>query len=232
MIDNIDNIKKLIDYLPSLIIYIVPGYITICIISFIIQRKQSRDKVDFFNYIVCSYIIKGITEFVFKKWINETNSIFIIVIISIVSGIILGLVIKSDKFNKILKSSRINLTIHSNIFDDIDDKKYGEFMRVHLTDEVIYEGRMRKYEHSNNFDDIHIMLSEYIKYKNQCDDSIKVIDDLSSDNTAWVVLRAKDIKAIEVFYDERSENTEKIYDLKGKGIEELQNAEIEESNRN
>ncbi|NFG96842.1 hypothetical protein FDC49_10460 [Clostridium sporogenes] len=232
MIDNIDNIKKLIDYLPSLIIYIVPGYITICIISFIIQRKQSRDKVDFFNYIVCSYIIKGITEFVFKKWINETNSIFIIVIISIVSGIILGLFIKSDKFNKILKFLRINLTIHSNIFDDIDDKKYGEFMRVHLTDEVIYEGRMRKYENANNFDDIHIMLSEYIKYKNQCDDSIKVIDDLSSDNTAWVVLRAKDIKAIEVFYDERSENTEKISDLKGKEIEELQNEEIEESNRN
>ncbi len=82
-------------------------------------------------------------------------------------------------------------------------------MRVHLTDEVIYEGRLRKYENANNFDDIHIMLSEYIKYKNQCDDSIKVIDDLSSDNTAWVVLRAKDIKAIEVFYDERSENTEK-----------------------
>ncbi|MHB9937922.1 hypothetical protein CF098_07820 [Clostridium sporogenes] len=232
MIDNIDNIKKLIDYLPNLIIYIVPGYITICIISFIIQRKQSRDKVDFFNYIVCSYIIKSITEFVFKKWINETNNIFIIVIVSIVSGIILGLFIKSDKFNKILKSSRINLTIYSNIFDDIDDKKYGEFMRVHLTDEVIYEGRMRKYEHANNFDDIHIMLSEYIKYKNQCDDSIKVIDDLSSDNTAWVVLRAKDIKAIEVFYDERSENTEKISDLKGKGIEELQNGEIKESNRN
>jgi hypothetical protein len=106
-------------------------------------------------------------------------------------------------------------------------------MRLHLTDgEIIYDGKLRKYENTNNFDDIHIMLSEYIKYKNQLDDSVKVIDDFSEDNTAWVVLRAKDIKVIEVFYDERSENVEKKFVLQNKEIEESQNKEIKESKKN
>lgn len=221
MVDNVDNIKKLIDYLPNLIIYIVPGYITIRIINLIIQRKQLRDKVDFFNYIVCSYIIKSTTEFIFKIYVNQINYIFFMIIASVIIGILIGVFIKSDLFNKCLKCLKINLTIHSNVFDDIDDKKYGVIMRLHLQDgENIYEGLLRKYENANNFDDIHIMLSEYIKYKNQDDNTTKVIDDFSDDPTAWIILRAKDIKIIEVFYDLRSEIIKKEEDLERSNIEE------------
>lgn len=226
MLNSVENIKEFINYLPNLIIYVAPGYIIICIISFIIQRKQLRDKGAFFQYIVFSYVIKIITEvFLENKITNKTNLMFAIISVSIISGVCIGIFIKSNKFNKFLKILKINLTIYSNIFDDIDDKEYGVLMRFHLEDgKNIYEGLLRKYENTNNFDDIHIMLSEYIKYKNQDDDTTKVIDDFSNDPTAWIVLRAKDIKSIEVFYDKRSEIVEK---------EEVpQVNEVEESSEN
>lgn len=221
---NIEIIESLIEILPNIFIYIVPGYIILRIISYRFSRNSIKDDYLLLKSIVISYVLIVIVGFLVQvfgvivnmfidKSILEINlnietlmGKMTILLLSIIFGFIWCKFITSDISYKILGKLGISKSLNTNIFDDIVDKDRGLWMLVYLRDErIIYFGAFQRYEEREDVENYFLVLSNYRSFGY---DGME-LEDQRQNPLRWVMINTKDISRIELIYDEESKKVEK-----------------------
>ena len=160
---SVESINGMIENVPNLLQYFVPGYILIWVFSFITSKKKNAIPHIVVVSVVLSYIIMLVTRLLFK---TEDLSVLVIfgTSLSIISGYLLSLVNNSTIGEKTLKFLRINKSMRTSIWDDLADTKNGVFATVFLSEEdVIYTGNLKKYDYESEISN-YIVLSHYSTY--------------------------------------------------------------------
>lgn len=199
------KIKDIIAVLPLLIIYILPGYIFISVINFIVNKKYKEDKNIILKSLVISYIIINIETFLLGLQgilfdISSAKSIIITFGVSILSAYLCAQIIDNESGNIILKKLKIARSFKSDVIADITDFELGMWIKVFISSEkLIYVGKIRRFEQVVDLSYI-IVLSNFILYKYSGDE----VENYSSDNTKWVFLSLKDNYRIELVFNPTS----------------------------
>lgn len=208
MIDFL-KIKDVISVLPLLIIYILPGYIFISVTNFVINKKQETSNNIVLKSIALSYIIINIESLILIKLpyakemdISDPRTIIITVFVAFIASYIYSRFIISESCDKTLKMLKINRSFKTDALGAIVDFKIGMWVRVFLTtDQIIYQGIIRRFEQITDDGDYFIVLSNFSLYNYKG----KELDNNETDNTKWVAINLKDNYRIELYYSPDSE---------------------------
>lgn len=216
---NAEEITKLINILPNVIIYIVPGFIFIQVYNYIMNLKGKDLKSYLMEYILSSYLIIITIKFVcfiFDYDFNTYDNInqIVICIISLFLSYIIAIFLKSEAWIIFMNFVYVNRSNSSNIFNDIIDNDLGTWVRVYIASEkLIYDGAFIKFEYKGSYQESFIVLADYITYKygdgNVDNDWLKE----NSDKLEHVAIKVSDINRIEATYSENSKKLIKSNDM-------------------
>ncbi|WP_148867855.1 DUF6338 family protein [Thermosediminibacter litoriperuensis] len=196
---NVVQIKNIIEALPTLIIYVVPGYIILWIIAFNLTQEINKDNHIILKSLVISYLLVNLIKAVAP--IDSPKTIVFILILSVFLGFAISKFITSYSFSWMLQFLKIYRTPQSNIWLDILDFTHGVWARVYIPSEkIIYEGALIKYGQSGDGANHYILLSNYIAYSYESE----ILEDNSENNTYYVAVNIKDISRIELIYNPKS----------------------------
>lgn len=201
-----ENIITVIEALPLIFIYFVPGYIFIKIMSYRFSKNLDNINHLLLKSIVASYIIILIVKMIFilfKQNFNLDNILIkvLTILLALISGVLVPKIITGELFNKALKKMGFNKSMNPNIFDDIIDVENGTWFVVYIPSEKkIYQGIIQRYEDRDYLEDYFLILSNYKLYDYKGNE----IEDNTFVPTKWVMVNTKDISRIEILYSEDS----------------------------
>lgn len=202
---NIEQANAFIEAIPSIIIYVVPGYIFMWVYAFMFSQKIENDKHAIVKSIVLSFsfvVLFGLLgiEIVFSPYI-----IFALVAVSALCGLLFSKILASEKAYQLFKKANINKSFYNSIWNDIADFEHGVWIRAYLPNErLIYSGYLKRYEESETEKTLFV-LSKYTTY----DYTGEVVDNFSGNPENMVALNTKDISRIELFYNPNSKRFKK-----------------------
>lgn len=200
------KIKDVISVLPLLIIYVLPGYVFISIVNFIVNKKDKEDKNLILKSLIISYIVVNIEKLLFEFIgiqfdISSAGSIIFSFVFTIVIAYIYSMIADKESSNIILKKLKIARSFKSDIIADITDFELGMWIKVFVSSEkVIYVGKLRRFEQTTDTS-YTIVLSNFILYKYSGGDALVNYYD---DDTEWVMLSLKDNYRIELVFNPAS----------------------------
>lgn len=208
---NVEEIEVLIEYLPIIFIYFVPGYIFIRINCYRFTKDINKINNLLLKSVVVSYILIALVKFIFQicsKDFNLANTLvkIILIFVSIIAGMFCSKILLNKYSKNILEKLGLKKSFNPNIFDDITDEENGTWIVVYMPEErVIYKGVLQRYEDKEELENYFLILSNYILY----DYKQHIIEDNLFVSNKWVMLNTKDISRIEILYSENSYKIEK-----------------------
>lgn len=195
---EIVNINNIINIIPTLLEYLVPGFIFLTIRNFSFSKDNSKDKYILIKAIIISYLFLEIINPILFPVINmlRVNSeirpylfIFLVTFVSI-------LYVKLNIEDKLISLLGSNKTSQEDCFEAIINSKSGAWIRAYLSEErIIYMGKLKYYDDKENKDNRKIVLTLFSSYSYDGDKLESNEDDYGS----LVLLSMKDIKRIEIF---------------------------------
>lgn len=190
-------LKDIVNIIPLMLEYIVPGFIFLSIRNFAYSKDISKDKYFIIKAIVLSYVFKQTLYEIINplfmhmsdsKWITTFIFIILIIIVSI-----LYIKLNIEKF--IVSILDKGKTVTEDCFEEIIGKDAIN-IRVYLKDEnVIYTGSLTYYDDKFAEDNRKIVISSYLTY----DYEGNLIENFGGSESNFVILTLKDIKRIECF---------------------------------
>lgn len=199
---SIDNINEIIDALPNVLNYLVPGYIFITIYDFIMFKSYSFHTSKVFPSIICSYVIRILLKVIVNTFLpNMSDTLFFA--ITIIFGIGFALLVTFILNRKSVKKFMIktaNRTINTNIWRDIIQDNC--WYRLHIENEdFIIEGQILHYEENT-----HIPFLELHSYRVLDKDNLSVLynyvdyvenNDLGNEKERTLIIEMSKVKYIE-----------------------------------
>jgi hypothetical protein len=155
--------------------FIIPGFITASVKSFLLPTLKKTDFVRFIESIIFSFINIAITSSVFfvvwklglKRASNhliykENDYLFIIenFIVAVSSGIWVSLILKSNVYKFFLLKVGINYSVWPSVWNDVMQIPNGGWIRIHTKQGLIYGGALVKYSVDPNIQQQAIFLKE------------------------------------------------------------------------
>ena len=183
----------MIQNLPTLLIYFVPGYLSLSIFRFLCNKKYEKSVVVIMSCVISYSILSLITLF------YENDNILIMSAISIILNVFMAtffsLFYKSKVFNSFLLD-KFNKTVSDDIWHDVFDFKNGSNLKVYFKDKDYYViGAYRLSEDKGN--DSWFAISGYGKYNKETND---VIDDsVINDDSVIMTFKLSDVEHIEIY---------------------------------
>lgn len=204
---TVSEIQELINFLPELLIYLCPGYLTLWVYNAVIARSIKESKHMLGKAIILSYIyLKGVEWL--KGYVPSLDINVTIIIIAIVFGIWTDKFIKSNFYQQILCMLNISASTDIDIIDKIRTPN-GVWVKVYL-DSIhrVYEGALI-YDIMDPEVERHIILCSYLKYKilestvavdadNDIFTELELIENFRDDQAKRIVLKYDSITRIEV----------------------------------
>lgn len=183
----------MIENIPEILQYFIPGYLFIIIFRFLTNKKIEKSIVLIMSCVL-SYVFLSLT----KSYCESTN-IFIIsaitVIIAVVCGLLFSLIYISKWFSWILVHV-FHKTVHDDIWHDVFDFKNGSNLKVYFKDKDYYViGSYRISEDNGN--DSWFAISGYGKYDKETNDPIE--NGFIGDNSVIMTFKLSDVEHIEIF---------------------------------
>lgn len=215
---NIDDVVKLINILPNIVIYVAPGFIFIQVFNYIMDIRGKDLKNSIMEYILSSYIIIAIIKFICNKFHYEVNIYentiqVTICVITILLSYIIAILLKSQIWTTFMRFIIVNKSNSTNIFHDIIDSNLGTWVRVYIPSEkLIYDGAFIKFDYKGSYQDSFIVLSNYCTYR-YGDGNID--EDILNDNPSpleHVAIKVSEISRIEATYAAKSKKVLKCSD--------------------
>lgn len=185
--------------MPEIMSYIVYGYIFLCAYYWI----SFKDNKDFTNLVIksiaSSFILKSLYELIIQRFnivfSSELFQIVILVLVSCITGLVIGRLTSDRRFNLLLHKLHIGRTTNTNIWDDVI-KPYT-WVRVFMKDGSSYLGQYR-YGEPFKSEPI-IVLATYQKLDKDTD----IVIDNSQNMNELIMLNTKDFDRIEITYTPR-----------------------------
>lgn len=200
-----EEIRTIIKEIPTLIMYVVPGYLILWSMGLVLSRKMEKENHLLLKSIAISYVLIVIGNWalkggVLKSWGTKS----LLIIIALIIGYVLGRIMLNTWFRKLLRKIGITKTVHDNFLTDVIDFSYGLECMVFLPNErQIFKGEIRKFEEKENTENSFIVLAKYKQFNYDGDE---ILNYETSENYR-LLLNTRDISRIELFYDPRSEKT-------------------------
>ena len=193
-----EEIRTFIQEAPTLIMYIVPGYLMMWIIWRLNKWKKQNDTHLIFKSVIASYLLISVANMFFGE--NAINSIKIkgvVILASLIIGGITGFILRSDYFWEKKRSLGISQAGNS-FFTDISDHNNSILAKVYLPDDkVIYEGQWLRFDEREETEKVYIVLAGYVRYNYDGEEK----EDHRDENHRHVLINTKDINRIELTYD-------------------------------
>lgn len=182
--------------MPEIMSYIVYGYIFLSAYYWI----SFKDNKDFTNLVIksiaSSFILKSLYELIIQRFSivfsSELLEIVVLVLVSGITGLVIGRLTSDRRFNLLLHKLHIGRTTNTNIWDDVI-KPYT-WVRVFMKDGSSYLGQYR-YGEPFKSEPI-IILATYQKLDKDTD----IIIDNSQNMNELIMLNTKDFDRIEITY--------------------------------
>jgi len=213
-----EEIKLIIQQLPTLLQFYVPGYIFILIYDFISSKKRSDGVNLHLECVVISYVLVIVTEIILvamKVTFSNKISVIIELCVAIVCSYLFAKFMESNLCDKMLSFLKISKSPRASIWDDVIDTQFGTFATIYLHEaSLIYQGRIVKYDYESE-ESNYIALAYYEVY-NYDGDKIEE----QSTNQEVCLLKLDSIDRVKFYYHEDSRITKKI----------VLNVEVEEEN--
>jgi hypothetical protein len=204
---NIENLRAIIELVPLLMVYVVPGYIIIRINSFQLSRDTAGDYYIILKSVVISFIIVTALEWIWQTVNPDAQPIYLVSfkVVLLLSAVAIGIFwsrfIVSDFCAKLLSGLGINRALSPGIWQSVVDYEFGLWVMVYISgDSVVYMGKMRRFVENDRSQSYFLLLSNYALY----DYSGQLLQDYRQEVDKWVVLHSKDIKRVEIYYHPRS----------------------------
>ena len=198
-----EEVTALVDNIPLILQYIVPGYCCIKILCFSLNKRLDL-KTEIIISCIISYALLSLFSLIKIVYFNDfPNNVLansaICILIGITISTILERFIKS-KIGRELFVYLYNQTINENIWGDIIDYKNGSNLKIYIRDEEYYViGHFKN--HEINKEDCWFALSSFGKYNKTTNQPYNNEQPFNKDNIIYTV-RLSDIEHIEVFNKE------------------------------
>lgn len=191
------NINNIIILIPTLLDYVVPGFIFLAIRDFSYSKKDKSDKYYIIKCIVLSYlfikILKPIVLLLGHLGFNNDILTFIFIMDVIAISIVYIKYKVEEKLVKVLGNGK---AVHEDFISNIIDNKKGAWLKLYISEEkIIYTGKLKYYDNPSMSNDRFIVLA-CVKTESY---SGETLVDNTSDENALVALDMKYIKRIEIF---------------------------------
>lgn len=192
--NKILNINNIINLLPTIFEYFVPGFLFLSSFCYLTSRKLPKNIL--IGSIAISYILKAVFS-IFIKLQNWNTRAIILCTTALILSIICVKFTEGSKFNKYFRMIN-NKSTHDNMFSDVIDYKNGTTLRI-MCNDYICTGKLLFHEEKGK--DSWIVLTDYI-IETESDES-----DINSTDVSYpsiVMLRISDIKYIQLYYNENN----------------------------
>lgn len=195
------QLKEVLDNIPLILQYLVPGFVSLSIFQFFASKKFKESQSRIIISAVVSYVLLAITEPFFYKlaFLNSVKYSVLVksgaaIILGSISAIICACVFRAKCFSNFLVLF-FNKTPNDDIWMDIIEFKQGSNLKIYERGKKYYiTGHHYVNEEKGN--DSWFAVSAYSKKSLDNDD---VIEDHSSDEKAILVVRLSDVDHIEIF---------------------------------
>lgn len=162
------DIDKILELLPKIIYYVVPGYCFLKIMTFVNYRVLEDNEYILLKSVVISYILIMLGKIIqgklpFLIGISFEYKCLLLIITSIIAGYISGKVMESYKFDWVLEKMKIHRTKQSIIWHDIFKPDQVTYLRFYKTESEYIQGQLYLIE--GNKEDPGIILKYPQTYK-------------------------------------------------------------------
>lgn len=151
---TLNDIKEIIDNIPYLMEYILPGYCFILLLNFMVDRSGTDTKPRFILSVIISYfsakiINKGVNILSIPKP-HTWEFLLIQMVTLLIFGFFIGLLFRSERFNTFVSNTPLKRTFNENFWRDHFIE--GVIYRVHIkSGDYYYEGQVTSVEeHSHS----------------------------------------------------------------------------------
>lgn len=197
---KIEYIVNVIDDIPKILQYFVPGVVFIVIIRTFSLKNFARNYTIIFSCVI-SYLFISLVGTVNSLTINR--DVFrepivvsgISILLALVTGVSVALLFNSEYFKE-YTLKYFHKTLYDDIWQDVFDFKNGTNLKIYIKDRnyyIIGHYKFNEEKEENSW----IALSAYSMYSKEQNELIE--PSYSDNENVLITLRMKDIEHIEVF---------------------------------
>ena len=199
--NNIKEFTNVLDNLPLILPYIIPGYLTIKCFEFTLSKKIDTKNLLIFSCAI-SYCFLSLISLLRIKWLKTIpNTPFINSALSIILGIVVVSIIAMLSQRKWFKKLTVKLfhkTLNDDIWRDVLDLENGSNLKVYLKDKDYYLiGHHKNHEEKGN--DSWLALSGFAKFDKETNKNYKSEPSYINNEKIVITVRFSDIEHIEIF---------------------------------
>lgn len=199
--NNIKEFTNVLDNLPLILQYIIPGYLTIKCFKFTLSKKIDIKNLLIFSCAI-SYCFLSLISLLRIKWLKTIpNTPFINSALSIILGIVVVSIIAMLSQRKWFKKLTVKLfhkTLNDDIWHDVLDLENGSNLKVYLKDKDYYLiGHHKNHEEKGN--DSWLALSGFAKFDKETNKNYKSEPSYINNEKIVITVRFSDIEHIEIF---------------------------------
>ena len=202
-----DGIKELIESIPSLFIFFIPGYITLYVKQILGHEKDKKDSHTIIQSIIISFILKSIIDVIIyiievnnKKTVQLDYGVqsFILIVLSIITGIVLYKCRDSFIINRINKGMDNNINPEPSVWNYAMKSPKGAWVRVYIKElDLAYVGRLDTYTIDPDDNNKELVLTRFTSYKYSTREEIENYND----DNKMVLIKYDKLTNIEILKD-------------------------------
>lgn len=193
----------ILDNIPKILQYFVPGYWTIFLFKHLCSKNISNYMMNLMACVV-SYIFLTVISFLrlnIKPLSYMPDTALINSILAIIMGTILSLLLSFIIYSKWFSKLTVyffHKTPNENIWEDVIDWENGSNLKIYLKNKKYYLlGHLENIEEKGN--DSLIAISAFAKFDVKTNENYKNESSYLNDNDAICVIRFSDVEHIEIF---------------------------------
>lgn len=198
---NIEEFNKILESLPLILQYIVPGYICFILYKFTTSKKYDNASIMIVSCVI-SYLLLSLTSLLRIKYFSFLPDTAIINSgLSTILGIILTTIIsiiQNHKWFKIITVKLFHKTPNEDIWKDVFDLDNGSNLKVYLKDKDYYIIGHHK-NHEEKGDDSWLALSGFAKFDVNTNQIYNDEPSYLGEPSIIITIRFSDIEHIEIF---------------------------------
>ena len=191
------NLQQIIDIIPSILQYFIPGYIFLTLFNWITAKTQTESQKTIFSCVISFIsisIIKTLNSFLFK-WDLLNNNIWINVLFSVLlctaTSIPLAKLFSSNMVEKFV-NDKFSISLHKEILDSLINKSAN--LKIYLKNKDYYfMGHLDSYSIEKG--ETMICVKQQIK----CDFNDNEIYSQEHNPNAYMLFNLKEVDYIEIF---------------------------------
>lgn len=201
VVRKIEGFEDIINSIPLILQYIIPGYLAIAVFGFALSKKIDTKNILFFSCVI-SYALLSFVSLLRIKWLQQIPDTAVMnsalsIIIGFIFVCFVAILSQRRWFRKITVKL-FHKTLNNDIWRDILDLENGSNLKVYLKEQEYYIIGHHK-NHEENGNDSWLALSAFAKFDKMTNELYKNEASYLDRKDIIITVRFSDIEHIEIF---------------------------------